>query len=156
MLSGPHLSQLRNPLIADAFHRTGAVEIWGRGTNRVISECKRYGLEPPSFEELGNALVVTIRAPIGPEAEGNARSRPDQGQLDGRMEPGRLGQRAVKILSLLRSSGPMPAAAILEQLDEPITQRALLMDLRRLRQAGYIGVRGRSRATTYYLRTDES
>jgi len=35
-LSGPHYSTLRNPLIADAFHRTGAVEIWGRGTNRVI------------------------------------------------------------------------------------------------------------------------
>ena len=28
MLLGPHLSRLRNPLIADAFHRTGAVEIW--------------------------------------------------------------------------------------------------------------------------------
>ncbi len=67
-------------MIADAFHRTGAVEIWGRGTNRVISECKRYGLEAPCFEELGDALVVTIRVPIGPEAEGNARSRPDHPQ----------------------------------------------------------------------------
>ncbi len=34
MLSGPYLSKLRNPLIAETFHRTGAVEIWARGTNR--------------------------------------------------------------------------------------------------------------------------
>jgi len=36
MLSGPHPSVLRNPLIAETFHRTGAVEAWGRGTNRVL------------------------------------------------------------------------------------------------------------------------
>lgn len=31
---------------ADTFYRTGAVEIWGRGTNRVIEECVRYGVSP--------------------------------------------------------------------------------------------------------------
>lgn len=66
MLSGPHPSVLRNPLIAETFHRTGAVEAWGRGTNRVIEECERYGVELPSFEEQGGAVVVTFRAPIGP------------------------------------------------------------------------------------------
>lgn len=30
----------RNPLIAGAFHRTGAIEAWGRGTNRVIEACR--------------------------------------------------------------------------------------------------------------------
>jgi len=32
-LSGKHDSKPVNPLIAGAFHRTGAVEVWGRGTN---------------------------------------------------------------------------------------------------------------------------
>ena len=50
-LSGPHRSELRNPLIAGVFHRTGAVEIWGRGTNRVIEECRRYGIAPPMFAD---------------------------------------------------------------------------------------------------------
>lgn len=68
MLSGPHLSKPRNPLIAEAFHRTGSVEIWGRGTNRVIDECKAYGIEPPSFEERQGWVVVTFRAPISPAA----------------------------------------------------------------------------------------
>ena len=66
MLSRPHRSVLRNPLIAEAFHRTGAVEIWGRGTNRVIEECERYGIDPPTFEEHAGALYVTFWAAVGP------------------------------------------------------------------------------------------
>jgi ATP-dependent DNA helicase RecG len=65
-LSGPHLSELRNPFIAEAFHRTGAVEVWGRGTNRVIAECKKHGIPPPAFEERQGFVVVTFRAEIAP------------------------------------------------------------------------------------------
>jgi predicted HTH transcriptional regulator len=35
--------------IAEAFHRTGAVEVWGRGTNRVIAACEKHGAAPPVF-----------------------------------------------------------------------------------------------------------
>jgi ATP-dependent DNA helicase RecG len=48
-------------LIAEAFHRTGAVEIWGRGTNRVIAECRDYGLAPPSFEERQGFVIVAFK-----------------------------------------------------------------------------------------------
>jgi len=67
MLSGPHLSRKRNPLIAETFHRTGAVEIWGRGTNRVIEECKAHGIAAPTFEVKQGWVVVTFRAAIVPE-----------------------------------------------------------------------------------------
>ncbi len=65
MLSGPHTSILRNLLIADTFHRTGAVEAWGRGTNRVIEECEGWGVEPPSFAEEAGSVIVTFTVPIG-------------------------------------------------------------------------------------------
>lgn len=61
-LSGEHRSKPVNPLIAGAFHRTGAVEVWGRGTNRVIDACKRHGAAPPIFEEQQGFLVVTFKA----------------------------------------------------------------------------------------------
>jgi len=61
-LSGRHDSKPTNPLIAEAFHRTGAVEVWGRGTNRVISMFKKYGIAPPVFEERHGFLVVTFKA----------------------------------------------------------------------------------------------
>ncbi len=63
-LTRSHLSRLRNLLIAEAFHRTGAVECWGRGTNRVVAECKRHGIAPPTFEERQGFLVVTFRADL--------------------------------------------------------------------------------------------
>jgi hypothetical protein len=60
----PNPSVLRNPLIAETFHRTGAVEVWGRGTNRVIEEYRRYGVDAPSFEEQGGTVVVTFKGPV--------------------------------------------------------------------------------------------
>lgn len=65
-----HQSVLRNPLIAEAFHRTGAVEIWGRGTNRVLEACRRYGIAPPTFEESGGSVVVTFAVKVGPDPAG--------------------------------------------------------------------------------------
>ncbi|MFA6032771.1 MAG: ATP-binding protein, partial [Myxococcota bacterium] len=78
-LSGPHLSKLRNPLIAETFHRTGAVEVWGRGTNRVIDECIRWGIEPPktgvstrSIERNLQQLILRGRLKrIGPDKGGH-------------------------------------------------------------------------------------
>lgn len=67
MLSGDHPSILRNPLISGAFHRTGAVEVWGRGTNRVIEACRAYGIAPPEFSEQAGVVTVTFRAAVGPE-----------------------------------------------------------------------------------------
>ncbi len=71
-LSGRHDSKPTNPLIAGAFHRTGAVEVWGRGTNRVIAMCKQYGAPPPEFEERQGFLIVTFKAQL--VAEGAAET----------------------------------------------------------------------------------
>ena len=70
-LSGRHDSKPTNPLIAGAFHRTGAVEVWGRGTNRVIAMCKEHGVPAPVFDERSGFLVVTFKAQL--VAEGTTR-----------------------------------------------------------------------------------
>ncbi|MBI4678072.1 MAG: putative DNA binding domain-containing protein [Elusimicrobia bacterium] len=64
-LSRRHLSILRNPIIADVFNRAGLIEKWGRGTNRVIDQCRRHGIPPPKFEEITGATVVTFRVDVG-------------------------------------------------------------------------------------------
>ena len=63
-LSGKHDSKPVNPLIAGAFHRTGAVEVWGRGTNRVIEMCRQHGAAPPVFEETQGFVHVTFQAQL--------------------------------------------------------------------------------------------
>lgn len=68
ILSGDHPSILRNPLIAGAFHRTGAVEVWGRGTNRVIEACRAYGIARPEFSKQAGVVTVTFEAAVVPDA----------------------------------------------------------------------------------------
>ncbi len=74
-LSRTHSSVSRNPHIAEAFHITGAVEVWGRGTNRVIEECKRHEIRPPTFEERDGLVYVTFHAEIVPGAKGPSKDQ---------------------------------------------------------------------------------
>lgn len=64
-LSREHQSVQRNPILAEVFHRAGLIEKWGRGTNRVIEQCRKHGIVPPEFREVTGALVVTFRVPVG-------------------------------------------------------------------------------------------
>jgi len=58
----------RNPMIADVFYRTGLIERWGRGTNRVAEMCRTAGIPPPIFQEIGPAAVVTFKVRVGSTA----------------------------------------------------------------------------------------
>lgn len=79
LLSKAHPSILRNPLIAGAFHRTGAVEVWGRGTNRVIEACRAYGIDPPEFTDEAGVVTVTFKAAVLPYVAGAVPSRSQVG-----------------------------------------------------------------------------
>ncbi|NOY90985.1 MAG: hypothetical protein GXP55_07200 [Deltaproteobacteria bacterium] len=50
--------------MAGAFHRTGAIEVWGRGTNRVIEACRAYGIAEATFKEASGAVTVTFKAEV--------------------------------------------------------------------------------------------
>ncbi len=109
MLSGPYESILRNPLIAGAFHRTGAVEVWGRGTNRVIEECTRWGVEPPSFDVVTGSLWVTFPAVIGPGARGTE-------QVTAQVTEQVTEQVTAQVVAMLRAAedGPVAREALQE------------------------------------------
>ena len=98
-LSGPHRSKPTNPLIAEAFHRTGAVEVWGRGTNRVIAMCKKHGAAPPTFEEQQGFLIVTFKAQLVAGGMARVESRPES-QPESRpgSQPESLDRRVLTLL----------------------------------------------------------
>lgn len=85
-LTRAHLSVQRNPIIAEVFYRTGLIEKWGRGTNRVAEMCATAGIAAPEFAEVTGAAVVTFRVPVagaGSRAESGAESKAES--LDGRV-----------------------------------------------------------------------
>ncbi len=57
-----HASYPRNELLADVFFKAGLIEAWGRGTIKIIKECKKAGLPEPEFkEEFGGFAVYFFK-----------------------------------------------------------------------------------------------
>ncbi len=53
-----HLSRPRNPPIAEVFFRRGLVELWRRGTQKIIELCVLAGHPAPQFVEQAGAVGV--------------------------------------------------------------------------------------------------
>jgi ATP-dependent DNA helicase RecG len=49
LMSGP-VSMPHNPLIANAFFRSGQIELWGRGVEKIINGCIADDLPEPEFD----------------------------------------------------------------------------------------------------------
>jgi len=131
-LSGPHRSKPTNPLIAEAFHRTGAVEVWGRGTNRVIAMCKQHGAAAPTFVEQQGFLVVTFKAQMAAESPMNKEMQ--QGSLKGSQKSTQKSSQ--KILQLLFHEPSITIERLSSELG--ISERAVKKQLRNLKQQGFL------------------
>lgn len=136
LLSQPHRSIHRNPLMAAAFHLTGAIETWGRGTNRVIEECGRYGVQPPTFEEQLAALVVTFWAAIAHDIT----KRPSEADLT---------PRQAEILQVITSNTPIALRDINARLSTALPSTTLRDELYRLKRLKLIDATGRGRGAVW-------
>jgi len=59
-----HSSIPYNPDISNAFFRAGYIEAWGRGTIKIIEQCKEHGLPNPEFKNTGKDIWVVFRKDI--------------------------------------------------------------------------------------------
>jgi ATP-dependent DNA helicase RecG len=55
-----HPSRPYNPDIANAFFRSGYVEAWGRGIDKMSEKCVAAGLPAPEMKEKEGGFVVTL------------------------------------------------------------------------------------------------
>ncbi len=49
-----------NPILASTFFKGGLIEAWGRGTIKIINECKKAGLPEPIIEYSSGGISVTL------------------------------------------------------------------------------------------------
>lgn len=59
-LKQTHSSYPRNPLLAQVFYKGGLIESWGRGTIKILEECKKHDLPEPEIKEFGGGVQVTL------------------------------------------------------------------------------------------------
>jgi len=55
-----HLSKPRNTLLADVFYKAGFIESWGRGTLKMLAECKEQDMPEPQFESRNHLFSVAF------------------------------------------------------------------------------------------------
>ena len=159
-LSGRHDSKPTNPLIAGAFHRTGAVEVWGRGTNRVIAMCKKHGAAPPLFEERQGFLIVTFRAQLvaggaagTSEAQSGAQSEAQSIRVLGALSRGALSARALADALGMRSKTGALKRTLSEMLSGTLIEYTLpgkpnsRLQKYRLTAAGMKALEGKPKGT---------
>ena len=59
-LLSTHGSNQRNPMIAGSFFRSGMIETWGRGIEKIIAACREEGKPAPMFDAERTEMMVTF------------------------------------------------------------------------------------------------
>lgn len=116
-------------LIAGAFHRTGAVEVWGRGNNRVIDACRRHGAASPTFKEDQGFVVVTFMAEIVAGAA-SVHVRDQVGTKSGlspaQVEILRLCRQEQPLIAMLKAAGRQNRTKFRDSFVKPLVATGLL------------------------------
>lgn len=60
-LKRKHPSHPYNPDIANCFFRAGLIESWGRGTIKILNECKRAKVATPSFKYDLSCVIIEFK-----------------------------------------------------------------------------------------------
>jgi ATP-dependent DNA helicase RecG len=55
-----HPSRPRNPVIADVCFKGGYIDLWGRGTLKIIASCREAALPEPGMQEQDGGFLVTV------------------------------------------------------------------------------------------------
>ncbi len=61
-LFGKHSSDPFNPNLAQVFFKSGLIEAWGRGFDKIRRGCEEYGGELPGYEISENGIMVLCKA----------------------------------------------------------------------------------------------
>lgn len=124
-LSGEHPSKPRDSDLAVTFHRTGAIEVWGRGTRREIDACFAWGIDAPTFKHEMGVTTITFRSGIRPghEAEQAGTRPPPSADLVGDSVTDSVGDPVARLFVALDRS---PLAT--SQLQAALKRRSKVND----------------------------
>lgn len=125
-LIGKHRSRPYNPDIANVFFRSGEIEAWGRGIERMVEACKNAGNPEPQFKYDGVGLWTTFyfsekyKADINaivarPENRPEDRPETDQ-KVDGKRPDVVLSKQEDAIIKLIEANPHISRKEIAQQL----------------------------------------
>ncbi len=117
-LYAPHPSLPFNPDVATTFFRAGLIEAWGRGTIKIVEECKAANLPIPTFSnEFGGFQVVFKNPKI---------------KLSGKTSEKLSGKTSEKILTLVSENKNITIAQLSEKIG--VTERTIERNIQSLKE----------------------
>jgi ATP-dependent DNA helicase RecG len=119
-----------NPLIAGVFFRSGQVEAWGRGIEKMINGCLADGLPAPEFEILPNVFSITFRV-----RNNDRKEIPDDGDVNGDVN-GDVKAFKTKIIELILEDSHISILQIADILKT--TKRRVERQINLLKEEGNI------------------
>jgi ATP-dependent DNA helicase RecG len=121
-LFATHTSMPYNPLIAGAFFRSGQIEAWGRGIEKITAACKSWGKSPPFYRIRSNEVMLEFDTDVG---------------IDKKFDK-KFGENGTqkKILEIMNQNPTISARAIAKKIN--ITLRGVEKSIRTLKEAGLI------------------
>lgn len=132
-LKKKHSSRPHNPILASAFFKGGLIEAWGRGTLKIVDECKKAGLPEPDIELNSGGISVTIYRDIFSEK-----------QLKGKG----LNQRQIKAVMYVRENGKITNKEY-QELNK-LSRETASRDLKKLVELGLFKSSGTKGAGSYF------
>ncbi len=127
-----HASRPYNPDIANALFRSGYIESWGRGTIKIIKECKVVGIPEPVFSYDSTDISVEFRKDIYNEKYLNALN---------------LNERQFDALLFFKSKGEILSSEYLKKY--AVTDRTARYDLSELVQMNLLIKQGDKKSAKY-------
>ena len=127
-----HSSRPYNPDIANAFFRSGYVESWGRGIDKITEQCTAAGLPMPQFSPKGSDFWVTFRKDIYNKEELNNR---------------RLNERQIDALLFFKTKGIITSSEYAEKYN--VSDRTARTDLAELVEKELLNKQGETKLAVY-------
>jgi ATP-dependent DNA helicase RecG len=113
-----HPSIPYNPDIATTFFRAGLIEAWGRGTLKIIEECRKANLPSPVFSSDSSGFGIEFRKATE--------------KMSGKMSGKTSGKTSGKILAQISQNKYITIPELSERIG--VTERTIERNLQRLQQ----------------------
>jgi len=133
-LRKPHSSRPRNPILASAFFKAGLIEAWGRGTIKIINECKKAGLPEPKIEKSTGGIRVTL-----------FKNLLDKSKL---IELG-LNERQIEAIEYLKENKRITNSKYRQLFN--VSEKTAFRDLDKLVEKGILSKKGEKKGAYYEL-----
>jgi ATP-dependent DNA helicase RecG len=137
-LKAKHPSRPYNPDVANAFFRAGLIETWGRGTVKIVSDCKKAKVPVPDFEyELSGFSIKFTFPPSAVKKTATVINLKDSS--------------AEKVLKLIAEDGSLTVSEMADQIK--VSEITIKRLLKALKKEGKISRLGSDRKGTWGVKT---